>query len=210
MRKSDMVMRKLWLTGKKIVASDTLARLCQQVGAEYGNMIRYLLHRQYLVRIFRGIFYVKSPDEIRFRKIDTGHLELVARGLEAKGVENWYFGLSTALVLNGLTHEYFAVEYVLNDRIFRAREIKVAGHRFRFVKIKPSLFFGIRERERLRYSDLEKTLLDFIYLWRYRGVPEEKIILDISELAGEASRSRLHDYAMRYPRTVRMTLERIF
>lgn len=163
-------MRKLQLDDREIISSIHLNRICAEVGVEYENMIRYLLDRGYLVRIFRGIFYVKSL---------------------GKGVERWYFGLYTALILNGVTHEYFPVEFVLNDEIFRAREVELAGHRFRFIKIKLSLFFGLKEKGELGYSDLEKTILDFIYLWRYRGLPEEKIILDVSELVNEASKETL-------------------
>lgn len=209
MKRAELLMRKLWLDDRRFVKSAYLSRICMDIGVEYENMIRYLLDRGYLVRIFRGVFYVKSLEEIEFGRIDLSHLDLVAEGLKIKGVKRWYFGLYTALILNGVTHEYFPVEFVLNDRIFRAKEIEIAGHRFKFVKIKPSLFFGIKEKGELRYSDLEKTILDFIYLWRYRGVPEEKIILDISELVNKASRDRLHKYSERYPKTVRRTLEMI-
>ena len=209
MKRAEVFMKKLWLDGRRIVNSTYLSRICENVNVEYKNMIRYLLDRGYLVRIFRGIFYVKSLEEIKFGRIDLSHLELVAEGLKIKGVKKWYFGLYTALMLNGVTHEYFPVEFVLNDRIFRAKEVEIAGHRFKFVKIKPSLFFGIKEKGELRYSDLEKTILDFIYLWRYRGMPEEKILLDISELVDEVSKDRLHKYSEKYPKTVRRTLEMI-
>jgi hypothetical protein len=49
------------------------------------------------VRIFRGIFYIKSAEEIDMRRDRYNHLELVAKGLELKGVKDWYFGLYTAL-----------------------------------------------------------------------------------------------------------------
>jgi len=209
MKKAELLMRKLWLNDRRFVNSTYLSWICEDIGVEYENMIRYLLDRGYLVRIFRGVFYVKSLEEIKFGRIDLSHLDLVAEGLKIKGVERWYFGLYTALMLNGVAHEYFPVEFVLNDKIFRAKEVEIAGHRFKFVKIKPSLFFGIKEKGKLRYSDLEKTILDFIYLWRYRGVPEEKIILDISELVNEASRDKLYKYSEKYPRTVRRTLEMI-
>ena len=61
----------------------------------------------------------------------------------------------------------------------------------------------------MRYSDPEKTVLDFIYIWRYNGVPEEKIILDISEWMENLSPDRLRAYAVNYPKTVFKTLERV-
>jgi predicted transcriptional regulator of viral defense system len=209
MNRSELLMRKLWLENVKFVDHVILKNMCGDLDVEYVDMIRYLQRRECLVRIFRGIFCVKSPEEIKLKKIDVSPLEMLAHGMEIKGVENWYFGLYTALRLNGVTHEYFPVDFVLNDKIFRAREMEIAGHRFRFIKVKPSLFFGVKEINRLRYSDLEKTILDFIYLWRYKGIPEEKIVLDISELFGTASREKLLEYSERYPKTVRRTLETV-
>lgn len=202
-------MRKLWLENMRFIDHISLKNMCGKLGVAYEDMIRYLLRRGYLVRIFRGIFYVKSPGEIKLRKINLSHLELIAKGLEIRGVENWYFGLYTALRLNGVTHEYFLVDFVLNDKIFRAREVEIAAHRFKFIKIKPSLFYGIKKKNGLRYSDLEKTILDLIYLWRYRSIPENKIVLDISGLVSMASRKKLFEHSKRYPKPVRRILEMV-
>ncbi|MFB0523338.1 MAG: hypothetical protein ACETV1_06225, partial [Candidatus Bathyarchaeia archaeon] len=191
------------------VDGNSLKSICSDLDVEYEDMIRYLLSRKYLLRVFRGVFYVRSPEEIVMGRNGLSHLEIVANGLRIKGVGNWYFGLHTALRLNGATHEFFPVDFVLSDKIFRARETNIAGHKFKFVKIKSSLFFGIDRKNELRYSDLEKTLLDFTYLWRYRGIPEHKIVLDISELVGVASSEKLAEYSTRYPRTVRKTLEKV-
>lgn len=202
-------MNKLWIEKIKFVDSSRLESLCKKLNVNYENMLRYLLSRDYLVRIFRGIFYVKSVEEIKFRKIDMSHLELVANGLKIKGIKNWYFGLYTALRLNNVTHEYFTTTFVINDEISRAKEIDIAGRKFKFTKIKPSLIFGIKKENYLRYSDLEKTILDFIYLWRYRGVPEEKILLDISNWIRNASKRKLFKYSEKFPKTVRRTLEKV-
>jgi hypothetical protein len=60
----------------------------------------------------------------------------------------------------------------------------------RFVKLTPKLIeFGIIGNN-LKYSDPEKTILDFIYIWRYNGVPKEKIVLDVSEWAKDISREK--------------------
>jgi len=209
MKRSELLMRKMWIENLKFVDYPTLENMCHTLSVKYVDMIRYLLRRGHLIRVFRGVFYVKSPEEIKLRKINVSPLEMLAKGLEVKGVENWYFGLYTALRLNGVTHEYFPADFLMNDKIFRAREIEIVGHRFRFIKVKPSLFFGIKEVNGLRYSDMEKTMLDFIYLWRYRGIPEDKIVLDVSELFGIASREKLLEYSERYPKTVRRTLERV-
>ena len=40
-----------------------------------------------MVRIFRGIFYVKSLDEIKLGKSKYNHIDLVAKGLELREVK---------------------------------------------------------------------------------------------------------------------------
>ena len=198
------LLKKLQLEGKEFVTAEELKRYCRLMKLDYGIVVRYFGMRGYLVRIFRGIFYVKSPEELKLGRTRYNHLELVAKGLELKKVSNWYFGLHTALKLNNMTHESFAIEYVINDKLFRANPFTIAGYKFKFSRLSPALFdFGIREAENgLRYSDPEKTVLDFIYVWRYNGIPEEKIAADVGGWAKGASKEKLRTYAKKYPNTV--------
>jgi predicted transcriptional regulator of viral defense system len=197
------------MEGKEFVTSAELRRYCKSMKLNYEIAIRHLLPRGYLTRIFRGIFYVKSLEEVKLGKTKYSHLELVAKGLDLKGVKNWYFGLYTALKLNYMTHEHFTVDYVVNDKIFRAKPVSVAGYKFKFIKLaSPLLEFGVT-KDKLRYSDAEKTILDFIYIWRYNGVPIDKIVLDIAEWTNNISKDRILEYAERYPKTVKVNLKEV-
>ncbi len=200
----SLLRRKLWMDRKEFVTSEELKRYCKTMKLNYEMVVRYFGMRAYLVRIFRGVFYVKSLEESKLGKNKYNHLELVAKGLELKNVKRWYFGLHTALKLNNMTHETFAVEDVVNDKLFRANPIAIAGYKFKFSRLSPSLLgFGIRKAGNgVRYSDPEKTLLDFIYLWRYNGIPEEKIVADVSGWEKGASKEKLMAYAKKYPKTV--------
>lgn len=207
--KTNVLWRKLHLDGVEFVTAEELKKYCRGMRLNYNISIRHFLSRGYLVRVFRGIFYVKSPEEVELDRSKFTPMELVAEGLKIKGVKNWYFGLYSALKLNNLTHEHFVVEHVINDRIFRRNPITVAGHKFKFWKIKSSLTsFGVLG-DRIRYSDPEKTILDFIYLWRARGTPEEKITMDVSEWAKDISTKRAEEHAKNYPKTVREILRRV-
>jgi predicted transcriptional regulator of viral defense system len=200
--KESILLKKLRMDNKEFVASTELRNYCKQMKLDYKSAIGHFVSRGHLTRIFKGIFYVKSLDEVKLGKARYNHLELVAKGLELKGVKNWYFGLYTALKLNNMTHEHFAIDYVVNDRIFRAKPMKIAGYRFKFLKLKPSLFkFGLIENE-LTYSDPEKTILDFVYVWKYNGVPKERIAADISEWTTSLSKVRVKEYVKSYPKTV--------
>jgi predicted transcriptional regulator of viral defense system len=202
MIKSNFLLKKLKIDEKEFITSEELKRYCKSMSLNYEITIRHLVSRGYLIRIFRGIFYVKSLDEAKLGRSKYNNLELVAKGLELKGVKNWYFGLYTALKFNNMTHESFSIDYVVNDKVLRSKPINIAGYKYRFVKLTPKLLtFGIIEGK-LRYSDMEKTILDFIYTWRYNGVPAEKIILDVSEWVKNISREKTKKYAINYPKTV--------
>ncbi|MCS4540854.1 MAG: hypothetical protein HY929_00800 [Euryarchaeota archaeon] len=205
--KTSLLLKKLRMEGKEFVSSTELKRYCKSMKLSYETVIRYFTSRGYLVRIFRGIFYIKSLDESKLGKTKYSHLELVAKGLEMKNVKNWYFGFYTALKLNNMTHEHFAIDYVVSDKIFRAKPMGIAGYEFKFIKLaSPLLEFGVT-KDRLRYSDAEKTILDFVYTWRYNGIPKERIVLDIKEWVKSVSKEKIKEYAKRYPKTIREIVE---
>lgn len=206
----SLLLKKMRIENREFVTSEDIMEYCKSMKLNYNAVIRYFIKKGYLLRIFRGIFYVKPLEELKLGRSKYSYLELVAKGLELKKVKNWYFGLHTALKLNNMTHEHFTIDEVVNDRIFRAKPMKIAGYNFKFVKLSPSLLnFGIVKKNEIRHSDPEKTILDFIYIWRYNGVPEDKIIIDVSEWAKGISKSKLGKYANNYPTTVSKIVKRV-
>lgn len=207
--KESLLLKKLRRDNKEFVTSTELKDYCRRMSLNYKSAIGHFVSRGHLTRIFKGIFYVKSLDEYKLGKAKHNYLELVAKGLELKGVKNWYFGLYTSLKLNNMTHEHFTIEYVISDKIFRAKPIKIAGHKFRFVKFKPSLFkFGVIKNG-LRYSDPEKTILDFVYRWRYNGITRERIVADVSEWSENLSKVKVKEYSKNYPKTVQKVISEL-
>jgi predicted transcriptional regulator of viral defense system len=209
MIKSSTLLKKIRIDNKEFITAEELKRYCKLMSLNYEKTVRYFISQGYLTRIFKGIFYVKSLEEIKLGRPKYNNLELVARGLELKGVTNWYFGLYSALKFNNMTHETFAVDYVINDKLLRSKPINIAGYRYRFIKLAPKLLqFGII-KDNIRYSDPEKTILDFIYTWRYNGVPAEKIQLDLLEWARSISGEKTRRYALHYPKTVQEVAEMV-
>lgn len=204
----SLLLKKLRIENKEFITSRELKEYCKSMKMSYVPAVRYLIRKRYIVRIFRGIFYLKSLEELELGRSRYNHLELVSKGLEIKGIKNWYFGLHSALKLNNMTHEHFSIEEVVNDSIFRRKPMSIAGYRFRFVKVSSRLVgFGVVNDGDIRYSDPEKTILDFVYIWRYNGIPLGKIISDVSEWSRGTSGTKLLEYARNYPRTVFTTVE---
>jgi hypothetical protein len=176
-----ILVRKLSRNIKKIITSDELKEDCKYLKMDYYVTIRYLTHYKYLARIFRGIFYVYSIEERKLGKVDMNFYDILAEALKLKGVKNWYFGLETALKFNNMTHEYFNMDFVMNDKIFKAKSMMIMGRKVRFYKVKSKLFsFGIK-KDRYVYSDPEKTAIELVYLKHYGRLNFEEIAEDLSK-----------------------------
>jgi len=175
MNKVNTILREV---KGKIVTRKELDNLADKYNFDRINLRKLLLNKKYLLTIFRGIYYIKSYDEKKFAAIKYSAYESLAIGLKIKGVK-WYFGLNTALKFLNVTHEIFPVNIVINNKFNRSSPMKIMGSDFLFIKIKTSLFYGLKKLTTnnniaLYYSSLEKTLLDFIYLKRAINLKEYK------------------------------------
>src|SRR3989344_4172133 len=175
MNKIDTILRE---AKGKILTRKDFDSLATKYKFDKDILRRVMLNKGYLITIFRGVYYLKDYEEKKLNSLKYSPYELLALGLEKKGVK-WYFGLNSALKLLGLTHEVFPVNIVINDKFNRTNPMKIAGSNFLFIKLKPSLFFGIKETRTenkiiLYHSRIEKTLLDMIYLMKNIGLSEYK------------------------------------
>ncbi|MBA7557190.1 hypothetical protein ES705_49929 [subsurface metagenome] len=99
---------------------------------------------------------------------------------------------------------------MISENLYRSKVINIENRKFRFIKIKPDLLnFGIIENG-FRYSDLEKTILDFIYIWIYNNTPRKKILIDASEYIDDLTEEKIRIYAKKYPKSVKEIVEEIF
>ena len=204
-----LIVKKLGLTDSKFITRDTIRKYCKELHLDYYIVIRYLTSNEYLIRILRGIFYVKSIEERRLKKTEINYIEAIKEALKIKGIKEWYFGLESAVKLNNLTHEYFAVETVITDTIFRPKPIDILGTKTKFIKISKGLLkFGLKG-DNFKYSDIEKTLLDMIYLGRYNNYSEDEIKNRVLHLINNCKKGKLKEYAKYYPKTVRNFLAKL-
>ena len=175
MNKIDTILRE---AKGKILTRKDFDSLATKYKFDKDTLRRVMLNKRYLITIFRGVYYLKDYEEKKLNSLKYSPYELLALGLEKKNVK-WYFGLNTALKFLGLTHEVFPINIVINDKFNRTKPMKIAGSNFFFIKLKPSLFFDIKKEKTgnnvfLYFSDLEKTLLDLIYLKKNIDLNEYK------------------------------------
>jgi predicted transcriptional regulator of viral defense system len=187
--------------GGEAVIKSEVSEVCRRFGADPDATVNFMISYGYFIRVLRGLYYVKTPEEFALKKAADVY-KVLFLGLNKLKVK-WYFGLYTALRLNGLTHEFSDTLFVINDRVYRPKEIKVAGEKVKFIKLAGRLVdLGVVSSEGKRFSDVEKTLLDLVYISRYRSLPEGKIVSLIDEYRERVSSSKLKEYLEVYPEAV--------
>jgi len=202
------VWKKLILQGRRIVTSAEIKRLARDLGKDDNRSLRYLQEHGYIRRVLRGVFYVEDPVERATGSLKHSVLELVQMALKAKEVKHWYFGLETALKLNGMTHEYFTTDYVMTDSFRTTKVISILGRRFLFSRRSKEHFeFGIVKRNGLTFSDPEKTVLDIAHRRMLEGHQRGYFASSIVEHSDRIDRKRARTYLASYPTRLRQALE---
>ncbi|MDO8538001.1 MAG: hypothetical protein Q7S21_03900 [archaeon] len=208
--KYGLLARKLLLRKERFISSVEIKEECAKLKMPYVKAIKYLYLYSYLLRIVRGFFYIPTVEE---RKLNTGgpnFYEAISRAMIYKKVKNWYWGLETAIKMNAITHEFFTIDYVVSDTIFRSKSFKILGRKIKFVKLSKKLFgFGIKKAGNAPYSDLEKTILDLIHIKKYAGKSNKSIRDYLIEWADEADKNKMKKYAKHYSKSVGKVLEEL-
>ncbi len=203
----ELFVRKLLLRKERFISSEELKEECAKLKMPYEKAIKYLYLYKYVERIVRGFFYIPTVEERKYKTGGANFYDAIARAMEYKKVKNWYWGLETAIKMNSITHEYFTIDYVVSDTIFRAKPIKILGRKVKFVKLSKKLFgFGIKKSGNTLYSDLEKTILDIIHMRKYSGESNKAIRDYVIGWADEANKTRMKKYSKHYSKSVRNVL----
>lgn len=208
--KYGLFVRKLLLRKERFISSGELREDCAKLKMPYEKAIKYLYLYRYVERIVRGLFYIPTVEERKYKTGGANFYEAIARAMEYKKVKEWHWGLETAIKMNAVTHEYFAIDYVVSDKIFRAKPIKILGRKVKFVKLSKKLFgFGIKKSGNTPYSDLEKTILDIIHVRKYSGESNKAIRDYVIEWADKANKAKMKKYSKHYSKSVRDILGKL-
>lgn len=205
--KTTIIIDKLYLLNKKYVTRDELREYCKLLKKNYYEVIIYLTKNKYLIRILRGVFYVPSLEERKYNRVNTSFYEIITEVLRLKSIKNWYFGLDTALKLNNITYETTNIVYIITDKINRVKPMLILEKKVKFIKLKKKLFtFGITKD---KTSDLEKTILDIIYIAKYNNEKEKTILNKIIDLIEISNKNKIKKYLKYYPKTIKKLFKEI-
>jgi len=165
-------------------------------------MINYLINKKDLIKIFADFYYVKNKTEISANTFKKKHtlVDLVSKLLEIMNIEDWYFGLHTALHLHGISLKENPAECLICSRIpFNSKRIEVLGKKLQIFVFNADLFDYYIEENGVKYSNLEKTFLDFIYLWKLNHLPDHKILGILGKYREKISKEKIIKYSEIYP-----------
>jgi len=204
----SLIWKRLLLEQKKMVTTNQIEKLALKLDKNKKRAVYYLQEEGYIVRVLRGIFYVKSLKERQYNTLNNSLYTIVAWALEIKKVKNWYFALETALKLNNLTHEYYTVDYVFTDSYRTTKKISIIDNKFQFLKRSKKYFKkGILEKNKIRYSTPEKTVLDLAYN-RFLKTKNEKFFLSpLKEYKTKIDVDKIKTLLDLYPRLFQKKME---
>lgn len=206
--KASIIWKKLNLQTDRIITSSRIRSIARDINKNEDRTLYYLQEEGYIVRILRGIFYVRSPDEKMRKGLDRSVFELVGMALDRKGVKKWYYALETALSLNGMTHEYCDIAYVYTDNFRTTKPITIVGSRFKFLKRDERFFgYGMISDKNYQYSDPERTVLDLTYQAYLCDITGKDMIGPIIEYTPSLDMERFHEYSRHYPKRFIRSLE---
>ena len=203
----NRILDKLWQDGNEFISLTELKKDLKNLYYNYDNMIKYLISRGFLFSIFNDTFYVKSQEEVNSVSNDLKYssMELISKALKFLDVENWYFGLYTALRYHDISFNNGVSDYLLFSNVATAKnKITVCSQEFKFIRLRPLFFkFGINEKDNeVKYSDLEKTVLDLMYLWHSSNMPNHKIKAKILKYFNLSSIDKIKEYYSYYPESI--------
>ena len=160
------------------------------------TLVAGLVDRGIATRIKRGLF-ILVPFELGSEREYIGNPYVVARELAGGG--QYYLSHASAMDIHRMVTQPQLVVYTTTPKAIRPKV--VMGTEFRFVQCQPKHYFGfvedwVTKTERVRVSDLERTVID--------GLKQSEYCGGFTELAkgfwmrrDDMGIERLVDYALR-------------
>ncbi|WP_034042186.1 type IV toxin-antitoxin system AbiEi family antitoxin domain-containing protein [Wocania ichthyoenteri] len=137
------------------------------------ELLQNLIDRELALRIKRGLYVMLPYDTVLEEFSPNRHLT----ASELVGKRSYYIGYYTALQLHDLTTQPALVEQVVVNKQMTPTEQSIHGVKFQFIYHNKKHFFGIKktwveyinQSYVIKYSDLEKTIIDCLFKPDYAG-----------------------------------------
>lgn len=159
--------------GRPVFHLEDVREITGLAGASARSFVRKLVDRGVATRLKPGL-YVLVPFELGQERQHMGSPLVVAR--EIMNGEDYYLSHATAMEIHGMTTQPQLVVMVTTPK--PRRSLMTLGVEFRFIRCQRRHLFGLTEhwvtkQERVRVSDLERTIIDGLKQPRYcGGLPE--------------------------------------
>ncbi|MEA3414310.1 MAG: hypothetical protein U9Q99_02180 [Nanoarchaeota archaeon] len=206
---SRKIIDKLRLNPEKILIKEEIINTIKSYSKVYKTKVNlislwtYLRKNNYVKRILMDYYYVYSLEERYSHYCKFSEEELIFFVLEKIDVK-WYLGLESALKENKITWQALNIITIINNHFSGIK--KLGNSKFKFIKTKDNKFkFGLIKKKTNNsivyfYSDLEKTYLDFLYFYSYKGKDVETMK---KNLDFKIKKSKIIKYAKYYSKKIR-------
>lgn len=194
--------------------SEYLKRRCYE-GYDAKKVMEYMVKKGRAFRVIDDIYFVRGYGRYDFEYVPMERI--IKNTFEKLGWNNWYFGLYSAWFNGRYAQQVYTSYVIINDRISRCRKIWYSTVKFIKTNRREMFEFGIvKDSWGVPYSDIEKTLLDFLYFSNFGRVPRG-IVYEIVDsyfdsenfymITKGRSYKKLIEYLKYYPKFVRSELK---
>lgn len=178
--KYDILMNSnfQWQIIKRFSAEDHLCFSIERVYREFperdknyiAQVLSLMAKRGHLIRLKKGLYYIVPLNQDSQNFIPDWHL--VAKCL--MGNRNYYIGYYSAMQIHGLITQPSLTEIIVTDVQVKPAVQEIQGVKFQYVFHKKKRFFGFTDTwidnyNKVKCSDLEKTLVDSLMIPHYSG-----------------------------------------
>lgn len=167
---------------------------------EIRKQISLLSKRGWLVRIKRGVFAVANIESHNFANISP---LVISQSMLPPSYVSFEFALGNYGYFDQLPNRLTAVT------TSNPRQFSFQGIEYRFVGIKPDLFFGFTtvslDNHKANVAELEKSFLDYLY-FRTDTYSIDLVLEKLKEARGDLDLAKLEEFAFKYPLSVKRRL----
>jgi predicted transcriptional regulator of viral defense system len=196
--KSNALLRYLSENGLKIFRSEQLADHFPKMDQTAYELLEDMARRRLLVKLKKGL-YARVPQDNQWTSYMPDWHKTAEAYLYQKA---HYIGFYSALQIHELVTQPSLSEFVVVTHRVQPKLQRIGTAQFEFIHFQPKRFFGfektwINDHDKVYCSNIEKTLIDCIYMPQYAG-GIEGIVKATFKARHKIRANILVDYALQF------------